>query len=182
MSDLSSPMRSRRIARGGWTLTELLVAMAIAVGLATLLAPAADMVRARARQIQCLQNLRSIGGAMQLYAQDHDGTLPDMAAVRPSKDDDVAALDTVLLDYVREPRVFRCPADREKRLWETTGTSYHWNSAINGQRIQNLQFLGGGDTSRIPLVGDKEGFHEGCPQKVNILYADGRSSNVLKFR
>jgi prepilin-type processing-associated H-X9-DG protein len=31
------------------------------------------------------------------------------------------------------------------------------------------------------MVGDKEAFHEGCPQKVNVLYADGRSSNILKF-
>lgn len=166
----------------GWTLTEILVTMAIAVGLATLLLPMADHLGARVRQIQCLQNLRNIGAAMQLYAQDNEGTLPDMAALRPSKDDDVATLDTVLLDYLKDPRVFRCPADKEKRLWESTGTSYHWNSAVNGQKIQNLQFLGGGDVSRIPLVGDKEGFHEGCPQKVNILYADGRSSNILKFR
>ena len=118
---------------------------------------------------------------MQLYAQDHEGTLPDMAALRPSKEEDVATLDTVLLDYIKDPRVFRCPADNEKRLWESTGTSYHWNSALNGQKIQNLQFLGGGNTSLIPMVGDKESFHEGCPQEVNVLYADGRSSNILKF-
>lgn len=169
-------------ARGGWTLIEILVVVAIAAGLIALLMPAIDHMRARVRQIQCLHNLRDIGTAMQLYAQDHDGTLPDMAALRPSKNDDVAAIDTVLLDYLKDPRVFRCPADNEKRLWESTGTSYHWNSALNGQRIQNLQFLGGGNTSLIPLVGDKEGFHEGCPQKVNVLYADGRSSNILRFR
>lgn len=182
MSRESAARLRHRGDRGGWTLTEILVAMAIAVGLATLLLPMADYVGARVRQIQCLQNLRNIGSAMQLYAQDHDGTMPDMAALRATREDDVATLDTVLGDYLKDPRVFRCPADNEKRLWESTGTSYHWNSAVNGQKIQNLQFLGGGDTSRIPLVGDKEGFHEGCPQKVNILYADGRSSNQLKFR
>ncbi|HPA17933.1 MAG TPA: prepilin-type N-terminal cleavage/methylation domain-containing protein [Verrucomicrobiae bacterium] len=172
----------RHGVRAGWTLTELLVAMAILAGLAALLTPATDLLSARVRQIQCLQNLRNIGSAMQLYAQDHDGTMPNMAAARLSREDEAPALDTVLADYVKDPRVFRCPADNAKRLWESTGTSYHWNSAVNGQKIQNLQFLGGGDTSRIPLVGDKEGFHEGCPQKVNILYADGRSSNQLSFR
>ncbi len=167
---------------GAWTLTELLVAMAIVAGLAALLLPMVDYFGARVRQIQCQQNLRNIGAAMQLYAQDHEGTLPDMAALRSSRDEETAALDTVLLDYVKDPAVFRCPADTAKRLWESTGTSYHWNSAVNGQKIQNLQFLGGGNMSRIPLVGDKEGFHERCPQKVNILYADGRSTNELKFR
>lgn len=172
---------SRNGSWRGWTLVEILVVMAIAAGLIGLLLPAAEHLRARARQIQCLHNLRGIGAAMQLYAQDHEGTLPDMAALRPSKEEDVATLDTVLLDYIKDPRVFRCPADNEKRLWESTGTSYHWNSALNGQKIQNLQFLGGGNTSLIPMVGDKESFHEGCPQEVNVLYADGRSSNILKF-
>lgn len=179
MNDAAS---ARGHGSAGWTLTELLVALAVVAGLGTLLMPAIEHVSARVRQIQCQQNLRNIGAAMQLYAQDHDGTLPEMAALRMSRDEEAAALDTVLLDYVKDPEVFRCPADNVKRLWESTGTSYHWNSAVNGQKIQNLQFLGGGNTSRIPFVGDKEGFHEHCRPKVNILYADGRSTNELKFR
>lgn len=173
---------SAALCRGGFTLTELMVTMAVLAGLAVLAMPMIGVVRARFLQASCLNNLRQIGQAVQAYAADNDGMLPTMAALRPSRDDESAAMDTVLGEYLDDPRVFRCPADTKKRLWETTGTSYHWNSALNNQRINRLQFLGSGDPSRIPVVGDKEGFHEGCAEEVNILYADGRSTNRLKFR
>jgi type II secretory pathway pseudopilin PulG len=174
--------RAKAGQAAGWTLTELLVVLAVIVALSALAMPMTAMVRARFCQAGCLQNLRQIGDAIQMYAGDHGGSLPTMAALRPSREEEGAALDNTLGDYLADGRVFRCPADTKKRLWETTGTSYHWNSALNGQNVNGLQFMGGGDISRIPFVGDKEGFHEGCAEKVNILYADGRSTNKLKFR
>ena len=35
--------------------------------------------------------------------------------------------------------------------------------------------------SRVPVMGDKEGFHRDPDHKVNILYADGRASKELSF-
>jgi prepilin-type processing-associated H-X9-DG protein len=82
---------------------------------------------------------------------------------------------------VKDPTVFACPDDR-RGLAEKTGTSYHWNVALNGQRIGSLNFMRLVDEqSHIPVIGDKEGFHPYQDNKVNILYADGHATQELNF-
>jgi prepilin-type processing-associated H-X9-DG protein/prepilin-type N-terminal cleavage/methylation domain-containing protein len=65
--------------RHAFTLIELLVVVAILVVLIGMLMPAIGFVKAQARSVQCLANLRQIGMAMQGYAADNHG------AVAPSK-------------------------------------------------------------------------------------------------
>jgi len=67
-------------------------------------------------------------------------------------------------------------------LAAATGTSYFYNSALGGQRVHSLNFLGlVDDTSRIPVLVDKEGWHRVNPTRVNHLFADGRTSNELRL-
>ena len=37
------------------------------------------------------------------------------------------------------------------------------------------------DSSHIPVISDKEGFHPYLKDKVNILYADGHATKDVKF-
>jgi prepilin-type N-terminal cleavage/methylation domain-containing protein/prepilin-type processing-associated H-X9-DG protein len=65
-------MASRR--KQGFTLIELLVVTAIMAALAAILFPVFAQARARARAASCLSNLKQIGMASLIYAQDYDET------------------------------------------------------------------------------------------------------------
>jgi prepilin-type processing-associated H-X9-DG protein len=77
--------------------------------------------------------------------------------------------------------VWRCPSDR-KELFEQTGTSYAWNSLLNGQDAEHLEvFKMPFDPHQVPVMYDKEAFHaaRGPAKAVNYLYADGHIKNLL---
>ena len=59
-----------------FTLIELLVVIAIIAILAAILFPVFARARESARRSNCLSNLKQIGVAFQLYAQDYDETYP----------------------------------------------------------------------------------------------------------
>src|SRR2546422_6119953 len=61
------------VMRPGFTLVELLVAIAIVALLAALLLPALARSKASARRIKCISNLRQLGLAAHMYWEDNSG-------------------------------------------------------------------------------------------------------------
>jgi len=65
----------------GFTLIELLVVIAIIAVLAAILFPVFARAREKAYQSTCSSNQRQIVAAVQMYAQDHEETMPSTATV-----------------------------------------------------------------------------------------------------
>lgn len=63
-------------AVAGFTLIELLTVIAIIAILAAILIPVVGQAREQARRATCKSNLRQIGLATHLYAEEHEGRLP----------------------------------------------------------------------------------------------------------
>jgi prepilin-type N-terminal cleavage/methylation domain-containing protein/prepilin-type processing-associated H-X9-DG protein len=164
-----------------FTLVELLIAISLIAVLVALGVPATERLVHKGRATHCLSNLRNLGGALQLYLNDHNNLMPTLVTARESKDSEEEAIDNTLDEYLGDKKAFCCSADA-KRLCEATGTSYLWNNLLNGQDTSSLDFMGFiKDGTRIPVISDKEGWHKYRDVQVNILYADGHVDKDIKF-
>jgi prepilin-type N-terminal cleavage/methylation domain-containing protein len=171
-------MKRSPVRPTGFTLTELMVTLLVIAVLAVIAYPVSTSIMARSRSAACVAKLRDIGVALESYLQDNAQTMPNIAAGRKGKAEDVPVLDTELAAYL-SPESFHCPADH--KLFEQSGCSYIWNSTQSGRNRNNLEFFGKtGTDMRIPLVTDKEEWHPG-ESGVNFLYADLSASNKLRF-
>ncbi len=171
-------IRHQQSHRHGFTLVELIVAIGIIAALAAVVFTIGSPMVARSREAACLGNLRGIGIALRGYLDDHNQRMPAMEMGRSSRGDDAPVLETVLLPYLAGgASTFHCPADATE--FAKSGSSYLWNSTLNGRLASELSFFGIADRpDRIPLVSDKESWH---PGGTNFLYADLSSSRDVRF-
>lgn len=169
--------------RRGFTLTEILIAMAIVGVLVGVAMPIVSMVKEKSHQAACLSTLRALGVGLEGYLSDHNDTMPAWFMGKRNKTDaesEKQVLESELLPYVGGNEfAFHCPADH--KLFKESGSSYFWNESIGGLRRTKLSFLGAeGDLGVIPLIFDKEAFH-GDKSGVNFLYADQSASAKVQF-
>lgn len=163
--------------RRGFTLMEILIVLVVIAVLAFIGIPLGRSVVAKSRGASCLNQLRSLGVALEGYLQEHNRVLPSLAMGRSSKSDESPVLETELLTYVETPDAFKCPQDSKE--FEKSGSSYLWNHLQSGLPVSQVAFFGIKDRpDKIPLILDKEAWH---PGGTNFLYADQSASNKIRF-
>lgn len=158
-----------------FTLLELLVTVGIIGILAALMLSADSMAREKAKMNRCMNNLKQIGLCIHQYAGDNKDSLP--VCERFTSTYGLATIKTVLSMYADgNAGIFQCPSDPNDYM--TYGTSYEWNSFVNGLKIDMDSFVIGTTTIVAPLCGDANNYHRG---NKNFLYSDNRVSSSYEL-
>ena len=111
---MRQPMHVRHPCRRAFSLIELIVVIGIIAILLGLLFPALHSVRANAMSIKCQSNMRQIGMAMLMYANDNRGQLFPFDAGGPTG---MPPIDHQWFIYVLKPTPPRDTTSTEPRDW-----------------------------------------------------------------
>ncbi|MCX8496749.1 MAG: prepilin-type N-terminal cleavage/methylation domain-containing protein [Akkermansiaceae bacterium] len=159
----------------GFTLTELLVVILIIAVLAALFMGISTTARRSADNVGCLNNLRGISNAMELYSQDHNGILPSGNSGPADAKPPLEMYRIVLPEYVYGENAtrnskgtitpesggsaFSCPAARRQFGANTMTPTYGFNGDIEFQasgsdKIQNMKKINIPNPSKTMIMMD----------------------------
>ena len=138
-------MNTVRAVRG-FTLVELIVVIAIIMLLSAMLFPVFETVMARAEGTSCLNNMRNLGLANRLYADDYDGTIVP-ASVGGPPGYFGTCWDVLLQNYMRNQDILICPSDENPVTSVPGRMSLTHSYGINF----DLAFVGGYNGSSLRL-------------------------------
>jgi len=156
----------KRRPAAGFTLIELLVVIAIIAILAAILFPVFARARAKARQVKCVSNLKQLGLAFQMYANDYDELLPHYAPSRYNwtytwyqsalAQNCMVSLYRGLTPYVKNGQIWFCDDD-VRRDTATAGGGWGRSSDAAAGRVSYAV------CTQWDTHGPDPGYDEQCP-------------------
>jgi len=99
-------------AAGGFSLVELIITLALMIVMAVMLYGFGSASRQRSQKKLCADNLQKIYLAMQIYANDFGGRLPQNTNAVTSE----PVLDELVPRYTADTSIFICPGGRDSQI------------------------------------------------------------------